>query len=707
MQKFVFIIKELTCAGCADSIERELRSSELFSGVVLSLLERELTIYTKNKLSVEEVRAFVQKVADKIEPGLEVVTEYHQEGDYQLRKKMISALKSKDTLLTISGIIPALIALLIFNDRIQFLLYLISYLIIGRQVIITAFRKLFSKYIFNEHFLMTVATIGAFALGEHTEAIAVMLFYQIGRFFESKVVEYSQHSINEMLKLKPDYANLIKDNQIVKVAPDLVKIGDLLQIKPGERIPLDVEIVSGNSFVDNSLITGESEPIAVALHSSIQAGAINLQSNITVKAVNDFAHSNISRIIDLVKLSKSNKTITEKFITRFARVYTPMVLIMAVLIATLPLLIFPDATFKEWLYRSLIFLVISCPCALVISVPLSFFSGLAVLIRKGILIKGGIHIETLAKVNTVIFDKTGTLTIGKPFIKNMIPAPEFSEADLLKHAYQAEAGSNHPLARVINAEYHRVSGIHQETDFSLSTTEFSGKGVKSASSNIIAGSIAFLLSENIAIPAEFIEKSEHKTVVAVSYQEQFAGIIVFSDSVRKNVAAMIADLKKQFVKKIVMLSGDSETVVKYIAEEIGVKDYYSGLSPQDKVNQVEIIKRNSNGKTAFVGDGINDAPAMALADIGIAMGGIGSAAAIETADMVLQTDEIDKLGEIINISRKTLNNAKQNIIFALGIKGVFLLLGALGLITVWGAVFADVGVTVLAVLNSLRLLKEK
>ncbi len=709
MQKYVFYLNGLSCAGCADIIGKELQSVESFSGVVVNFFDKELQLYTGDLTAEADILNQIRAIVKKIEPDIEVVPAFHKKVGTRFRDNIISSLRTWDMILLLIGALLFLLSFFIKPELLRLSFYLISYLLIGRQVIIGASRKLFSKYIFNEHFLMTVATFGAIALGEYAEAVAVMLFYQIGRFFEIKVVEYSQSSINEILKLRPEYANLKQADQVIKVSPEKVEIGQIIVIKPGERVPLDCEIISGTSSFDHSMLTGESMPITAGPKTVLPSGSVNLNNPIEAKVIRDLSHSTIAKAIDLVKMAKSKKTRTERFITRFASIYTPIVLALALLIAVLPSLLIPDASYQTWLYRSLIFLVISCPCALVISVPLSFFAGLAVLIKKGVLSKGAIYLESLAHCKTVVLDKTGTLTIGKPEIDRILPGKAGNPEDLLYYAHLAETGSNHPLAVAIVSAYHSRSGIHNapEQGETLNRLEFAGKGVKVSKDNleILAGSPAFLLEQSITIEDSVLNEDDLQSVVCIAVNGDYYGMISFSDKMRAKMPLMVKKLHSLGIEKVVMLTGDAVEAAAKIAAEAGIDIFKAKMSPEDKVREMEKLRAENQGKLIFVGDGINDAAAMALADVGIAMGGIGAAASIESADVVLQTDELEKLPSVVEIARKTLNNARQNIVLAIGIKIIFLMLGALGLITVWGAVFADVGVTVLAVLNSLRLLR--
>lgn len=715
MLKFSYTLQGLNCAGCAATIEQELSSIESITGITVDFIDKELTFYLKNPINAVPVRDEVIRIIKKIEPNVKLIISEDRVKGNRFRDSIVSSLYSWETLTIITGILVVLTGMFVKNDTWEPILFICGYLLIGWQILYGALSRLFSRYLFNEHLLMTIATIGALTIGEYIEAIAVMLFYQVGKFLENKMVDYSQKSINELLAISPEYANLETEGKVIRTEPGRIKTGEIIVVKPGERVPLDCTVIEGSSEIDKSFITGESLPASVNKGSKILSGSINLHSVFRAKVDKVFEDSTISRIIEIIKRAKNKKTNTERFINKFAKVYTPIVISLAFLIAMVPPLLLPDTSFTVWLYRALIFLVISCPCALVISVPLSFFAGLAVLVKRGILIKGAIHIESLAGTKTVFLDKTGTITTGRVKVANVIPVTGFNEADVLRYAYLAESHSNHPLALAVNAKYHQlqckhasINSHHQQTfPQTDNVREIAGKGLIASTSEgrIVAGSIPFLKEYGIDVT---YDGQERYAVMAVALNNSYIGLIEFSDTVRSSIKDMIAKLRKKKID-VIMLTGDKQDVADDIATATGVNKYYAELKPEEKMNIVNDSKKNNSakGKTVFIGDGINDAPAMSTADIGIAMGGIGSAVSIEAADVVLQTDEIDKLADVINISEKTLKKAKQNIAFALGIKALFLLLGAGGMVTIWGAVFADVGVTVLAVLNSLQLLKYR
>ena len=589
-----------------------------------------------------------------------------------------------------------------------------AYIILGSDIIIKALRNLVKGQVFDENFLMSLATIGAFVIGEAPEAVGVMLFYQIGEFFQERAVEKSKKSIIDLMDIRPDYANLSKNGEIIKVDPASLNPDDVIIVKPGEKIPLDGVVIEGSSLIDTSALTGEAVPRKANVSSSVLSGCINLNGVLTVKVTKTFCESTVTKIINLVENSADKKAKAENYITKFARVYTPVVVILAVLLAVLPSLFF-DGEWKTWLHRSLVFLVISCPCALVLSIPMGFFAGIGRAAKSGILVKGGNYLEAFSQIDTVVFDKTGTLTHGVFKVTSVISANGFSENDLLDFAAKAEKFSNHPIALSIIKE-RSANNNEQLTDY----TEIAGCGVsvKSDGKIILAGNQKLMKENDI----DFIESQINGTKVYVSYDGVFAGCIVISDEIKADSRSAVCALKERGVKKTVMLTGDDPLIAKSIASELGIDEFHGGLLPQDKVQLTEKFladkttasdsspqkaAKRKKGCLAFVGDGINDAPVLAMSDIGIAMGALGSSAAIEAADVVLMTDEPSKLAQAIDIARYTGKIIRQNIVFVLAVKVVFLALGAFGIASMWEAVFADVGVSLLAVLNSMRIMRLK
>jgi Cd2+/Zn2+-exporting ATPase len=591
----------------------------------------------------------------------------------------------------------------------EFILFFVAYLLIGCDVLLDSIKNIFRGKIFDENFLMSISSIGAFCIGEYPEAVAVMLFYKVGEAFEDAATGRSRASISKLMDIRPDYANIQRDNTILRVSPSEVNVGDIIIVKAGEKVPLDGIVIDGASSVDMSALTGEAAPRDIGAGSEILSGSINKTGTLTVRVTKTERESTVAKILELVEHSSEKKSHIENFITRFARYYTPFVCAAALLLAVLPPLISGSYEFSAWLYRALVFLVVSCPCALVISVPLSFFGGIGSASKAGILIKGGNYLEALCKADTVIFDKTGTLTKGIFRVTNIISAGAFTNDDVLRYAAYAESFSNHPLALSVRDAY----GKSIDRSLARNTEELAGRGVKVTVEGklILAGNIKLLEAENISY-----QKYEGPgSVIYLAVDGQYAGYIVINDEIKNNAAQAISELKDLGIKKIMMLTGDTKSSGENIAQVLGITEVYSELLPNEKCEYVESIKNNNKasspggkrGGIIFVGDGINDAPSLAISDVGIAMGGIGSDAAIEAADIVLMNDELRKIPEAIGISRKTHRIAMQNIIFALGIKGIILLAGALGGVSIWVAVFGDVGVALLAILNSMRALSHR
>ena len=609
--------------------------------------------------------------------------------------------KQKKTLVRIilSAVLLVAAALIPVGGIVKLVLFLIPYAVIGWDVLWKAIRNIAHGQVFDENFLMAIATVGAFALGEYPEGVAVMLFYQVGELFQSYAVGRSRQSIAALMDIRPDYANIEQDGKLVQVDPEDVAVGDTIVIKAGEKIPLDGVVLEGSSAVDTAALTGESLPRDVDPGDDVVSGCINQSGLLKVRVTKVFGESTVAKILDLVENSSSKKARAENFITRFARYYTPVVVIGAVLLAVLPPLLF-GGDWSDWLQRALIFLVISCPCALVISVPLSFFGGIGGASKQGILVKGSNYLEALAKTETVVFDKTGTLTKGT-FQVTAVHPDRISEGELLELAALAESYSEHPISRSLREAYQKPVDASRVT----AVEEISGHGVRAKvdGHDVYAGNGKWM----DRIGASWRNCHRTGTVVHVAVDGEYAGHIVISDAVKPDAAAAIEALKREGVKKTVMLTGDVKAVGEAVAREIGIDEVHAELLPGDKVDQVERLLKNTSGKgkLAFVGDGINDAPVLSRADIGIAMGGLGSDAAIEAADIVLMDDKPSKLAVAVRISRKTLRIVRQNIVFALGIKLLFLALGAFGMANMWEAVFADVGVSVLAILNASRALR--
>lgn len=585
----------------------------------------------------------------------------------------------------------------IIND----ILFIISYLIVGYDIILKALRNITRGKVFDENFLMTIATIGAFFIGEFPEAVAVMLFYQVGELFQSYAVDKSRKSVSELMDIRPDYANLYQNNKTERVDPNKVKVGDIILIKPGEKIPLDGIVVEGNSLLNTLALTGESMPRSVTEGDEVLSGCINNEGILKVKVTKKFGESTVSKILDLVENASSRKSKSENFISKFAKYYTPIVVIIAILLAFIPPLIL-DTNFKTWIYRALSFLVVSCPCALVISIPLSFFGGIGASSKIGVLVKGSNYLEALANTEIVVCDKTGTLTEGI-FKVQKVDAIDYSKEDLLKYTSYAENYSNHPIAISIKEAY----GKDINEKLVTKTKELKGKGViaKVESKEVLVGNEKLMEEYNI----DYIKSNDIGTVIYIAIDKKYAGSITISDKIKEDAYKAVKEFRRNNVKKIVMLTGDREEISKNVSKELKLDNYYAELLPQDKVKKVESLmqEKSIDGKLVFIGDGINDAPVLALSDIGVAMGGLGSDAAIEAADIVIMTDEPSKLANAIKISKKTMQIVKENIVFAITVKILVLLLSAIGIATMWAAVFADVGVSVIAIINALRILKVK
>lgn len=601
-----------------------------------------------------------------------------------------------------AAVLATAVLLSLNNEWLQIALFIISYIIVGGDVVKRAVKNIFKGQVFDENFLMSIATIGAFFIGEYPEGVAVMLFYQVGELFQSYAVGKSRKSIASLMDIRPDYANVKKGDELVKVDPDEVQIGDIIVIKAGEKIPLDGKVIEGSSMIDTSALTGESVPRKVEVGSDILSGCININGVITAEVTKEFGESTVSKILDLVENASSKKSNSEQFITKFARYYTPVVVIIAVFLAIIPPLVIDGATFSDWIYRALAFLVVSCPCALVISIPLSFFGGIGGASKKGVLVKGSNYLEALAETEIVVFDKTGTLTKGVFNVQEIHPEG-VSKEELLELTAHAESYSNHPISLSLKRAYSKEIDNGRISD----VEEISGHGVIATvdGKKVMAGNIK--LMKMMDIP--YFNGELIGTIVRVAVNNKYIGYIVIADEVKEDSAQAIKELKAANIKQTVMLTGDNKSIGSKVAKELGLDKVYAELLPADKVEKLEELfsQKSKKNKLAFVGDGINDAPVLARADIGIAMGGLGSDAAIEAADVVIMTDEPSKIATTMKISKKTLKIAHQNIVFAIGIKIIVLILSAFGITTMWAAIFADVGVTIIAVLNAFRALNVK
>ena len=690
-------LKNLDCASCASKIESNLAKLDEVKFVTVNFANATMTIDTDN---IDKVKARIKE----IEPEVEVE-------DNEMEKTLVSVselAENKWTIIKASAGLALLLIGLIFEEKLhntpyemaEYAVYITAYLIVGWNVIASAVKNIIRGQFFDEQFLMTIATLGAFAIHQMPEAVAVMLFYVTGELFQDIAVGRSRKSIKSLLEIRPDYANLKSGTEIIKVSPEEVKVGDTIIVKAGEKVPLDGTILEGTSFVDTAALTGESVPRKVKEKDEVMAGMINQSGLLTIKVNKLFGESSVSKILELVENATSQKAETEKFITTFARYYTPIVVIGALLLAILPPLLFSGQTFNDWIYRALVVLVISCPCALVISIPLGYFGGVGLASRKGILVKGSNFLDALTRVTTVVFDKTGTLTKGEFKVSEVVTSNGFSKEEILEYAAYAEVNSNHPVAQSITEAYQNKIDTAKITQ----TEEISGHGIKAVvdGKTILAGNDKLLHKEDIKHPVCQVDG----TVVHVAIDNVYAGYIIISDSLKDDAIEAIENLKTKKIQTI-MLTGDNQYTAQVFAKKLGIDRFYSELLPEDKVKHIEqSIAENKGGKVAFVGDGINDAPVIARADVGIAMGALGSDAAIETADVVLMTDSPSKVALAIDVAKTTRNIVWQNIYFAMGVKLAFIVLGIFGVATMWEAVFGDMGVALIAIFNALRILRK-
>ena len=704
--KLVIMLEGLCCANCASKIEKESQNITNVSSAVVDFVAQKLILEVDNNSNKDNIVELVKQIVKKIEPDVKV---YVVEGNQNRKQRSHDHdhdhgnSKKEFVRLGVGAAIFAIATAFNFSFYVELSLYLVSYLLVGGEVVLRALKNIRGGQIFDENFLMSIATIGAFAIGEFPEGVAVMLFYQLGEIFQGMAVNRSRKSIAELMDIRPDFANLKIGSDIKKVSPEEVSIGDIIVVRPGEKVPLDGKVIEGNSMVDTSALTGESVPREVEVGNDVLGGVINKNGLLTIEVEKEFGDSTIAKILDLVQNASSKKAPTENFITKFARYYTPAVVFAALALAILPPLFISGATFSEWIYRALAFLVVSCPCALVVSIPLGFFGGIGGASKNGILVKGGNYLEALNNVEVVVFDKTGTLTKGVFKVTEIHPQGNVTRDELITYAAFAESFSNHPIATSIVKAYSKEIANDSIENYE----EVSGHGVKATvlGKEVLAGNYKLMNKENIS----YAQVETIGTVVHVAVNKEYAGYIVISDEVKEDSAKAIKALKEVGVRKTVMLTGDNKVVGTKVAKQLGLDEVYSELLPDQKVEKVELLdkEKSSKGKLIFVGDGINDAPVLARADIGIAMGGVGSDAAIEAADVVIMTDEPSKIASAIKIAKKTRTIVMQNIVFALGIKAIILVLVALGLGTMWEAVFGDVGVTLIAVLNSMRAMKTE
>ena len=685
-------LEGLDCANCAMKIEKGVQKINGVKEATVNFTSGKLTIDAEED-HLATIEQETKKVVKELEPDVKV-TEIDKEkvSEHGNEKKRNTLFR---ILFSLAGI--ALLLLFDFNEPIRLIGYLLTYLLIGYDVVKKAVMNIVKGKIFDENFLMSVATIGAMLIGEYPEAVAVMLFYQIGEYFQGLAVSHSRKSIRELMAIRPETAHVQTAEGLMTVNPEDVQIGQFVLVKPGERVPLDGTIIEGESLVDTSALTGESVPKSVYVGETVLSGFINKNKPFLVQVEKSYENSTISKLLELVENASSKKAPAENFITKFARYYTPVVVGLAVLLAVLPPLVVSGAAFSEWIYRALTFLVISCPCALVISVPLSFFGGIGGASKIGVLVKGSNYLELLAQTETVVFDKTGTLTKGDFSIQTI--DTKIDPKIFMQYVASAEQFSTHPIAQSVLEGY--AGPLLPTTNIQ----EFAGEGILAEvdGKQVLVGNHKLMERFEISFPSS----QEIGTLLYLAIDQSYSGYLVIADTLKEDAVDALVQLKQAGVKNTVMLTGDSKKIADHIGKQVGVDKIYSELLPEDKVQRLEEILQRNNKKTAFVGDGINDAPVLARADVGIAMGGLGSDAAIEAADVVIMNDQPSKIAEAIHLAKKTLKIVKQNIVFAIGIKILVLALGAFGFASMGDAVFADVGVTVLAVLNAMRSLHVK
>lgn len=716
--KKTLLLQGLCCGNCAAKIEKESSNLEGVRSASVDFVSQRLNMEIDDPSLQNTIIDKVKEMVKRIEPDVKVIEienknkasrdknhDHAHDDDHEHGHDHEHGEGNKKELirLGIGAAIFAVASIMTFSNIVELILYLISYVLVGGEVVLRALKNIRRGQVFDENFLMGIATIGAFTIGQYPEGVAVMLFYQLGEIFQGIAVNRSRKSITALMDIRPDFANLKIGEELKKVDPEEVSIGDIIVVKPGEKVPLDGKVIEGSSMIDTSALTGESVPREVEIGDNVLGGVINKNGLLTIVVEKEFGDSTIAKILDLVQNASSKKAPTENFITKFARYYTPFVVFSALALAVIPPIFIEGATFSQWLYRALAFLVVSCPCALVVSIPLGFFGGIGGASKNGILVKGGNYLEALNNVEVVVFDKTGTLTKGVFKVTEVKAENNISEEELLALAAYAESYSNHPIATSILNAYGKETLKDKVSNYE----EISGHGIKVVieGKEVLAGNQKLMVKENIL----FKQVESIGTVIHVAVDKIYAGYIVISDEVKEDSVEAIKLLKAIGVKKTVMLTGDNKAVGTKVANQLGLDEVHAELLPDQKVEKVELLdkEKSAKGKLIFVGDGINDAPVLARADIGIAMGGVGSDAAIEAADVVIMTDEPSKIAAAIKIAKKTRTIVMQNIIFALAIKAILLVLVALGLGTMWEAVFGDVGVTLLAVLNSMRAMKTE
>lgn len=704
MEKIV-ILKGLTCANCSAKIEKEVGELDGVNGACINLMKQTLTI----DVEAGNAKTIVQKIESIVhshEPHV-LVSEYMDANAALCKKEEDEDDGSRMKIIRLTAGAALFAAGVVLNElmNVSLFIYLtfliIAYMILGGDVVLKAVKNIVKGRVFDENFLMSLSTVGAFVIGEYPEAVAVMLFYQIGEYFQDAAVKRSRESIADLMDIRPDSAAVIRNGEQRIVSPDAISVGECIVVKPGEKIPLDGVVLEGWSMLDTRALTGESVPRTIRAGDEVLSGCVNQSGVLTIQVTKPFGESAVSKIIDMVENASNRKAPTENFITAFARYYTPAVVILAAILAVVPPLMF-DGVWHDWLHRAFVFLVISCPCALVISIPLTFFGGIGAASRHGVLVKGSNYLEALNNVGTIVFDKTGTLTEGVFKVTEILPADGFTKEQVLESAASAEYYSNHPIAKSVISAYEKKIDQRNITDYK----EMPGYGVSVTvgCKGILAGNTNLMKAEGV----QYIPCDQAGTKVYIAVDNRYAGCILIADEIKADSGRAVSELKRMGVQKIVMLTGDDEVIGKAVSEELGFDEYYAQLLPDQKVEKLEELDRQKRpgSKLAFVGDGINDAPVLARADIGIAMGGLGSDAAIEAADVVLMTDEPSKLIEAIEVAKATKRIVIQNIVIALSVKGLFLVLGAFGIAGMWEAVFGDVGVALIAVFNAMRMMKK-
>ena len=694
----IFLLKGLDCPNCSAKIEKEVGEIKGVEFSNVNLMNQTLTV--KADPITDKIEKEIEKIVHKHEPDVEIseyIAKSVADGDKDNTKQMILRLVIGAIIFT-AGIL--LYGIIKTPLPISLAFLIVAYIILGGDVVMKAMRNIIKGRVFDENFLMTLSTVGAFVIGEYPEAVAVMLFYQVGEFFQDLSVKRSRKSIADLMDIRPDFATVNRKGNLVTVSPTDISVGEIMVVKPGEKIALDGIVIDGESTIDTKALTGESLPKEVFVGDTVLSGCINQNGLLSIRVTKEYGESTVAKIIDLVENASSKKAPSENFITTFARYYTPVVVILAAILAIIPPLFF-DGNWTDWIHRGFVFLVISCPCALVISIPLTFFGGIGAASKHGVLVKGSNYLEALNSVSTVVFDKTGTLTKGVFKVVDILPENNFTENQVLKYAVLAEKFSNHPIAKSILFAYGKDVDENPK-DYN----EISGQGISVIfdGKKILAGNTKLMDAEKIS----YIPCDKVGTKVYVAFSGIYIGCILIADEIKEDSKNAIAQLKRIGIEKTVMLTGDDEKIGKAVADELGLDEYYAELLPNQKVEILEKLdaKKGRGSKLAFVGDGINDAPVLARADVGIAMGGLGSDAAIEAADVVLMTDEPSKLIDAVEISKSTKRIVIQNIIIAIGIKGIFLLLGAFGIAGMWEAVFGDVGVALIAIFNAMRIMKK-